>query len=157
MMLFDVIYMDLEKAFDKVSHGLLITKLKYYKISEHLIGWIKSFLTNRSQRVRINGTFSNWARVLSGIPQGSVLCPLLSLLFINDLACIVSFNSELFLFVDDAKLFRCIEKQSDIIDLKQDLHDLHRWIKNTLLSLNISKCKVICRMIKPYFLRSVLY
>jgi len=60
----DVIYSDLEKAFDKVSHCHLINKLKYYKINQHLIGWIKSFLTNRSQRFRINDTFSNWTRPL---------------------------------------------------------------------------------------------
>jgi len=69
--------------------------------------------------------------------------PLLFLLFINDLASIISSNSDLFLFADDAKLFRYIAKQSDSIDLQQDLHDLHRWINNSLLSLNVSKCKVM--------------
>ncbi len=83
------------------------------------------------------------ARVLSGIPKGSVLGPLLFLLFISDLASIINSNSELFLFADDAKLFRYIVKQSDCIDLQQDLHDLHKWINNSLLSLNTSKCKVM--------------
>jgi len=72
----NVVYTDLEKAFDKVSHKRLINKLYSYKINPRVIKWIESFLTNRRQRVRINGFFSFWKEVLSGIPQGSILGPL---------------------------------------------------------------------------------
>jgi hypothetical protein len=73
----DVVYTDLEKAFDKVPHKRLISKLCSYKIYPGDIKWIESFLTNRRERVRINGFFFFWKEVLSGIPQGSILGPLL--------------------------------------------------------------------------------
>jgi ribonucleases P/MRP protein subunit RPP40 len=139
----DVIYTDLEKAFDKVSHAHLINKLKYYKFNHQLLEWINSFLTKRSQRVRINESFSHWVKVLSGIPQGSVLGPLLFLLYINDLASLDNFSSELFLFADDAKLFRYISKQSDTMDLQKDLNVMYEWLSDSLLMLNVSKCKVV--------------
>jgi len=69
----DVIYTDFEKAFDKVLHRRLLSKLKSYKLHTSIIDWIKDFLTDRKQRVRVNGEFSCWAEVLSGIPQGSIL------------------------------------------------------------------------------------
>jgi len=95
---------DFEKAFDKVWHKLFLHKLCYYKVNESLILWIESFLCNRKERVKINGFYSDWADVLRGISQGTILGPILFVNHINDLldACKQFIN--VYLFADDAKL-----------------------------------------------------
>ena len=137
----DVIYTDLEKAFDKVPHRRLISKLKSYGINADVIAWIEAFLSSRRQRVKINNVFSEWAPVLSGIPQGSILGPLLFIIYINDLVDSCSNGSELYLYADDAKLFRHILSDLDSGLLQRDLDNLSNWTEKWLLKLNVNKCK----------------
>jgi len=98
----DVIYTDFEKAFNKVPHLGLISKLKAYYIDSKLIVWIEDFLCNRKQRIGVNGSFSQWFTVSSGIPQGSILF----LIFINDLPeiCATEQDTVMYLYADDAKV-----------------------------------------------------
>ena len=103
-----------------MPHKRLTSKLHSYKINPDVIKWIKSFLFNRRQRVRINGFFSFWREVLSGIPQGSILGPLLFIIFINDSLEYCNNGSELFLYADDAKLFRHISCITDVELLQND-------------------------------------
>ena len=104
-------------------------------------GYIISFLSDHFQRVCLNGSCSGWKPVTSGVPQGSVLGPLLFVIYINDLSLCVS--SSLFKFADDAKLYRLISNPTDIQLLQKDIDSLYEWSSNWLLNFNISKCKVM--------------
>ena len=136
----DAIYTDFEKAFDKVPHIRLLSKLKAYGITDEIVAWIQDFLCNRNQRVRVNGKFSAWHKVLSGIPQGSVLGPLLFIIYINDLVELCEKNANIFLFADDAKLFKHITCQADQVALQESCNALSNWSNQWLLPLNITKC-----------------
>ena len=139
----DIVYTDFEKAFDKVSHKGLISKLYSYGISDSLISWIASFLCHRTQRVKINKCFSDSRPVLSGIPQGSVLGPLLFVIFINDLPDVCEKLCNVFLFADDAKIYKHIRQKEDYLCLKEGCQRVFDWSKQWNMSLNIAKCKVL--------------
>jgi len=139
----DVIYADLEKAFDKVPHNRLIQKLQSYNVNTEIIEWVRSFLSNRKLRVKVNNSFSNWMAVLSGIPQGSILGPLLFIIFINDLPDVCDLVWNIFLYADDAKLFRHIRSVVDNMDLQNDITKVQSWIDKWQLSLNINKCIMV--------------
>ena len=103
----DAIYLDFAKAFDKVDHHLLLKKLERYGFPDKLIAWISSFLSNRLQQVVVNGEMSYPATVISGVPQGTVLGPLLFILFINDMDnCVI--NSIIRFFADDTRILKHI-------------------------------------------------
>ena len=105
------------------------------------MSWILNFLSGRKQRVVVNGKTSSWADILSGIPQGSVLGPILFVLFINDLPDLVT--SIVKIFTDDKKLFQAIRSTSDSAQLQQDLDNLVECSQIWQLGFNESKCKVI--------------
>ena len=135
----NVIYMDFQKAFDTVPHRRLLYKLSRYGITGNLLQWIKAFLTGRKQRAAVNGSLSEWINVLSGIPQGSVLGPILFVLFINDLPDIV--RSSVFLFADDTKIYRRISSMEDREVLQSDLTKLQDWSNRWILKFHPDKCK----------------
>ena len=129
------------KAFDKVPHLRLLNKLRSYGISNQTCLWIQNFLSDRKQRVQLNGSYSKWHKVTSGIPQGSVLGPILFVLFINDLPLHV--KSDVYMFADDTKLYREIVYQSDIEMVQSDINNLFKWSEKWLLRFHPDKCKVV--------------
>ena len=137
----DVVYTDFSKAFDSVPHNRLLNKLHAYGIRGNIYLWIKNFLTDRSQRVTIGQETSGWKPVTSGIPQGSVLGPILFTIFINDMPD--SINSLIKLFADDTKLFKAIESLDDVDIIQNDINELYAWSKKWQLPFNINKCKVL--------------
>ena len=137
----DAIYLDCRKAFDTVPHRRLIAKLEAYGISGKILRWIKNLLTDRKQRVSIKGVLSDPLPVVSGVPQGSVIGPLLFLIYINDL--LDGINSDGKLFADDAKIFRAIKDIGDREILQADLSKLQDWSSKWLLKFNEEKCKVM--------------
>jgi hypothetical protein len=110
------------KAFDKFPHLRLIHKLEKYQITGQFSGWIRSFLLGRKQRVIVNGEKSEWRDVTSCIPQGSVLGPILFVLYINDMPEVTSVGALTYLFANDTKAFRGIFQQSDCVGLQMDIH-----------------------------------
>ena len=140
----DIIFLDFAKAFDKVSHPLLIHKLASYGISGKALLWIKAFLSNRRQKVVLGNVASDWQPVLSGVPQGSVLGPLLFIIYINDLTDNLSSNT--YLFADDTKMAKAINKTSKTVDidiLQNDIDSAFNWTDTWLMQLNSAKCKVM--------------
>lgn len=136
---FDVIYTDFSKAFDRISHSVLIHKLSAYGVTGTLLEWLKSYLTGRQFYVVVNGFESEKYCITSGVPQGSHLAPILFNLFINDLPSCFRF-SECYLYADDLKIARKVESLCDAELLQDDLNRLHLWCNNNGLQLNIMKC-----------------
>jgi len=129
----DVIYTDLEKAFYKIPHRRLISKLYSYGLNENIILWIKAFLADRKQRVTINGVTSHWGDVLSGVPQGSILGPLLFIIYINDLVDFCGDDAYLFLFADDANFFQHFANTVDVSILQNKIDRFTEWTDKWLI------------------------
>ena len=123
----DLILLDFSKAFDCVPHQRLLHKLNYYGISGPTLYWIKSFLSDRTQHVSINGSHSALANVISGVPEGSVLGPVLFLLYINDITNQIQSNIRL--FADDSIVYREIRSPADHHILQTDIQILTDWSK----------------------------
>ena len=138
----DVIFMDMSKAFDKVSHAALIAKLERYNINGSLLDWFSSYLYNRRQRVTTLGATSSEKPVSSGVPQGSILGPILFLLYVNDLPDVVK-NSSVACFADDTKIFRRVDSICDADLLQTDLSNLDSWSTSSGLVFNQLKCKCL--------------
>ncbi len=141
-----IVFCDISKAFDRVWHDGLLTKLKEIGIQGNLLSWFRSYLTNRSQRVTIDGQESPWLNITAGVPQGSVLGPLLFLIYINDIASVV--QNEIRLFADDTILYMEVDSPSVTAQsLNSDLNSMMDWADKWLIkfsppktvTLNLSK------------------
>jgi len=123
---------------------ILLYKLQASGLNNNLISWIQDFLNNRKQFVTVNGQFSKLFKVLSGIPQGSVLGPILFLIYINDLPdfCLGKHdaNCDIYLYADDAKLYKTITNGEDQDILQRVINRLKEWCDRWLVSININKC-----------------
>jgi hypothetical protein len=129
----DAVYMDYMKAFDSVPHRRVVAKVEAHGISGKVLQWVRNFLTNRTQQVAVNGVKSSPADVTSGIPQGSVLGPVLFVLYINDYPRHVQSYAEL--FTDDTKVFNRSDCAEGRNALQQDLDSLHRWSSSTAVTV----------------------
>ena len=137
----DVIYLHFQKAFDKVPHKRLLMKLVAHGIDGNVLKWIEDWLTNRKQRVVLNGCFSDWSDVISGVPQGSVLGPLLFIIYINDIDdCVVG---KILKFTYDTKIYHTVYSDGEVSVLQSDLRNLVQWSKDwqMLFNADISNAK----------------
>ena len=140
-----VILLDMSKAFDSINHEILLNKLKHVGVSSSCLSWFKSYLSERYQTVRINSTLSDKLPVVSGVPQGSILGPLLFSIYVNDLSSsIKKCSSES--YVDDTKLllsFHINNSSNAVVDLNGDLIRIRNWCFDNLLLLNPEKTKLM--------------
>ena len=134
-------YIDFSKAFDTVPHNILVKKMELYGIKNRNLDWIKNYLNDRKQKTNFNNIYSEFASITVGVPQGSVLGPLLFLVYINDL-CEVLEKSKSFLYADDTVL---VTSSPEYIiahrDMQHDLNNITNWCKSNKFTLNISKTK----------------
>ena len=146
-----MVFLDISKAFDKVWHKGLLYKLESLGVRDLLLKWIKSYLTGRKQRVIIDGQSSDWREIEAGVPQGSVLGPLLFLIYINDITCDLQCNR--FLYADDTSLVEVVDDpDSTAVKLNCDLECITAWTRDWLVTINPGKTKSItfsAKRLKP--------
>ncbi|CAH1242244.1 Hypp6507 [Branchiostoma lanceolatum] len=138
----DMVLMDFAKAFDKVPHCRLIHKLEHYCVRGKPLTWIQAFLTGRTQRVVLEGECSDSVPVSSGVPQGTVLRPILFLAYINDLPNHAA-HAKVRLFADDCILQTAVREPQDCVNLQHDIDNICSWEKTWLMQFNPSKCEVM--------------
>ena len=136
--------MDFKKAFDLVNHEILLTKLKPYQLSSYTLNWFRSYLTDRKQQVQVGNDCSDYESVINGVPQGSILGPLLFIIYIND----ISQASKLFhliIYADDTTIYSTLNtfqtNNTENLNINDELEKISNWLKANRLSLNVSKSK----------------
>ena len=134
------VYIDFQKAFDTVSHGILIKKLKTYKLSPPLVKILEHYLADRQQLTQINNTVSDHKSVPFGIPQGSILGPTLFIMYINDVVKEIK-NCSCYLYADDMVIYTLLDYVNRLANLQQDLDRVFQWCKKNKLTININKTK----------------
>ena len=139
----DAILLDFSKAFDKVDHQILLKKMEKLGIKGDILAWTSSFLHMRTQQVLVDGSFSKSSPVLSGVPQGTVLGPLLFLIYINDIHKDLSPGTFIRLFADDGLLYRIIRTVADTITLQKDLDILQQWEITNKMQFHPDKCQIL--------------
>jgi len=137
----DVVYLDFQKAFDKVPHKRLLLKVRDMGIGGEVAQWIENWLEGRKQRVVLNGCSSDWVDVTSGVPQGSILGPILFVIYINDLD--EGIKNKIWKFADDTKLMGKSTEPKGVEEIREDLQRLCRWAEKWQMAFNIDKCKVM--------------
>lgn len=135
----DVISIDFSKAFDRVSHRKLLTKLKMFGLNENITSWIRAYLRNRSQTVEVRDAPSYSLSVTSGVPQGSVLGPLLFLLYINDISTVIKPPVQINLFADDCLVYSPIKTSEDQAALNDSLDYIKQWCFQWQMEINFKK------------------
>ena len=136
----DAVLLECSKAFDKVPHQQLLLKLEHYEVRGNLLKWVEDYLSARTQEVVIDGTKSTPLPVSSGVPQGTVLGPLLFLAYINDMPD--GIQSTVKLFADNSLVYRKISNKGDCEELQQDLDRLQEWEKKWQMAFNAEKCEI---------------
>ena len=139
----EVVVLDLAKAFDTLDHDVLFVKLRHLGFKVSSINWVISYLTNRVQTTKVGKTLSDWKQIYCGVPQGSILGPLLFICYINDLPYHISIGRPLLYADDTAIIFRNNNIRQMEQDRITDLEKLHNWFSVKKLSVNIDKTKVM--------------
>ena len=147
-----IVFCDISKAFDRVWHRGLLHKLYHIGIRDNILNWFKSYLSNRQQRVIFNNTNSSWMSISARVPQGSILGPLLFLIYINDI--VKDIVSQIRLFADDTSLYIVVDDPvQSSLTINNDLNTIHNWAESRLVDFNPNKTESLLlsrKNIKPY-------
>ena len=136
------LFIDLSKAFDSIPHERLLLKLQLFGVGGSLLLWFRNYLTTRRQRVVLNGIYSNWLPVTSGVPQGSILGPLLFIVYMNDLDNVITCDYKM--YADDVTLYHRIVSYEDCSFLQRNLDSFMQWCSRWQMSLQPHKCEALC-------------